>query len=278
MLPAKHVYVENNILDTALDAKFPKSPLRYPGGKSRAVKQILRFIPQDIDTLVSPFLGGGSVELALASLRVQVLAYDIFEPLVAFWQELIEDKRMLSVRVKSYWPLHKEEFYALQKKQTFVSKAEQATIFYVLNRASFSGSTLSGGMSPGHPRFTINSILYLKEVNTENMKVEQADFKDSILKHKNEFMYLDPPYMIKQGLYGKRGDAHKDFDHLALYDLLKDRKNWLLSYNNCAEIRELYQDFPIVEPQWAYGMSANKKSKELLILSKDLKLKEGKNL
>ena len=62
-----------------------KTPLRYPGGKSRAVKHILPHIPEDIDRLCSPFFGGGSVELAVASRGTEVRGYDKMKQLVWFW-------------------------------------------------------------------------------------------------------------------------------------------------------------------------------------------------
>lgn len=269
MLTDKLLSFENNLLSCANGAKFPKSPLQYPGGKFRAVKHILSLIPRDVDMAVSPFVGGGSVELALVSLGVKVLAYDIFEPLVAFWQELIENKEALVKGVKSYYPLAKETFYSLQK-QKFDSRLEQAIVFYVLNRASYSGATFSGGMSPNHPRFTESSIAYLERFDIENFKVKQADFKESISKHKDVFMYLDPPYMIEQNLYGRKGDAHRDFNHEGLRDLLLNRQNWILSYNNCDKIQDWYKDFVKVTPKWSYGMSADKRSRELIILSEDL--------
>ncbi len=70
---------------------MPKTPLRYPGGKSRAVKHILPLIPEDCEELCSPFLGGGSVELAVAARGTPVHAYDVFEPLVWFWNALLSD-------------------------------------------------------------------------------------------------------------------------------------------------------------------------------------------
>ena len=60
---------------------------------------------------------------------------------------------------------------------------------------------------------------------------------------------------------------HEGFDHQLLCDLLKNRDNWLLSYNDCEVIRELYKDFEIVEASWAYGMNKSKKSSEVLIMS-----------
>ena len=75
-----------------------KTPLRYPGGKSRAIKHILPHIPPDCGELCSPFLGGGSIELAVAERGTKVHAYDIFKPLVWFWESLLN-----KIHIKDVW-------------------------------------------------------------------------------------------------------------------------------------------------------------------------------
>ncbi len=248
-----------------------KSLLRYPGGKTRAVNIILSLIPKFIDEMCAPFIGGGSVELACTGRGIKVFGYDIFKPLVEFWQSLIDDPHELANHVLKYYPLSKEKFYHLQKVQkSFKTKIERAVVFYVLNRSSYSGSTLSGGMSPGHPRFTLTSIDRIRNFHNPLIKVRNFDFRYSIERHPNMFLYLDPPYLIKNNLYGRNGDAHRDFDHLALFKILDNRDNWLLSYNNCPEILDLYKNYKILFPVWKYGMSNDKNSREVLILSKDI--------
>ena len=70
------------------------------------------------------------------------------------------------------------------------------------------------------------------------------DFTDAIAQHKDSFLYLDPPYKSKYSLYGYKGSMHKGFDHAALAAMLKKRDRWILSYNDCPEIRELYKGTP----------------------------------
>ncbi|MBT9141979.1 MAG: Modification methylase DpnIIA [Dehalococcoidia bacterium] len=250
--------------------KIPQSPLRYPGGKNRAIKAICAYIPPNETKLCSPFLGGASIELACTS-RMQVYGYDVFSPLVDFWQTLLEGPDLLADRVEQYYPLSKSDFYDLQKHcVNLENEIERAAAFYVLNRSSFSGTTLSGGMSPDHPRFTKSSIERLRAFKADNFHVECADFREALPKHKDAFLYLDPPYLNRQALYGMRGDMHKSFNHQALADLLHKRDRWIMSYNDQNEIRELYKDYPILSVEWAYHMSKNKQSSEILILSKDL--------
>lgn len=257
-----------------------KSPLRYPGGKSRAVSIISKYIPKDTTQLCSPFFGGGSLELACAQNGIRVHGYDSFGPLVDFWQFLLTNPKKLAVNVEKFRPLKKEKFYELQKIQLeSKNKLERATMFFVLNRTSFSGSTLSGGMASGgphnNPRFTKSSIDKLRKFKIKNLTIQQADFKKSIPRHKNALLYLDPPYLIQSKLYGKKGDLHKNFDHAGLARILKKRNSWILSYNNSKEIHELYSDYIILYPDWKYGMSRNKSSREVLILSHDIAKKSS---
>ena len=244
------------------------SPLRYPGGKSRAVGVLKNYIPPNTKTLVSPFLGGGSFELSCAADGLKVYGADAFMPLINFWQHAKDTPDSLAEKVKSYYPIEKEQFYVLQKKiMGMPNDLGQAAIFFVLNRCSFSGTTLSGGMSPGHPRFTESAIDRLRNFTAPNLYVEYADFQNTINKYPEDLLYLDPPYLVSSNLYGKKGNMHNQFDHAGLADLLRNRSGWILSYNDHPDIRKMYEGFDICIPEWVYGMSKNKNSNELLILN-----------
>jgi len=252
-----------------------KTPLRYPGGKSRAVKHILPHIPEDVERVCSPFFGGGSVELALASKGVQVFGYDKMKQLVWFWQGLCSDNQRLADEVENLREQYqirtgdtvtgcpKQSFLNYRedlKTESFMFSYEKAAKYYVINRSSFSGATFSGGWSErsSYARFTDSSVERLRDFKAEKFRVDYADFQLSIPWHPRAFLYLDPPYMLPDEaaiLYGDAGNLHTGFDHMALYKLISNRKGWLLSYNDCPEIRELYTDYEIIPAQWAYGMS-----------------------
>jgi DNA adenine methylase len=132
----------------------------------------------------------------------------------------------------------------------------------------------------------MSSIDRLRDFKVENLlSVTCMDFKKSIKKHKKDLMYLDPPYLIESQLYGNDGKIHKNFDHQGLAKILKKdkKKKWILSYNNIVPIRELYKGHTILEPKWSYSMatdkkmSEDKKSRELLIFSKDIKIDLDEN-
>lgn len=259
-----------------------RSPLRYPGGKSRAVKIISKYLPPKTASLCSPFFGGGSFEIFCAQNGIRVYGYDNFQPLVDFWRHLLTDPDRLADSVEMHHPLTRKKFYELQQAQLeSVDSLERATLFFVLNRASFSGSTLCGGMASGgkdgNPRFTKSSIDRLRSFKIDNLTVELADFRDSISKHKDTLLYLDPPYLINSRLYGRKGDLQKDFDHQELSEILKRRDRWILSYNNSKQIRQIYSDYVILYPDWKYGMSNDKTAREVLIFSHDIAKLNGLN-
>ncbi len=252
------------------ESPAPKSPLRYPGGKTRGVKEIIQYFPAGLTRVASPFLGGASIELELANRGIEVFGYDIFKPLVIFWQELLTEPHKLAALVRKYHPLTPSKFYSLQLGFGDIKdKREMAAIFFVLNRSSFSGTTLSGGMSPGHTRFTQTIIERLDNFKAPNLHVAIADFHVSLAKHKDDFLYLDPPYANGEKLYGHKGDTHEDFDHEGLASILNSRDGWILSYNDKPKVRNWYKGHKMLTPSWSYGMSNDKKSNELLIFSKD---------
>lgn len=153
-----------------------------------------------------------------------------------------------------------------------------AAQYYIVNRTSYSGSTTSGGWSwkASWARLTESTLERLRGFDVENFIVKRADFKDSIAAHPDAALYLDPPYCLnkedgndggnRETLYGTEGDHHEGFDHVGMADILKSRHNWVLSYNDCKYIRDLYDGYKIVEVEWAYGMNASKESSEILII------------
>ena len=300
-----------------------KTPLRYPGGKSRAVNVIMPYIRAlECEELCSPFLGGGSLELKCAEEGMTVHGYDLFQPLVWFWEALLSNPVKLLSHIEGYrenvrgytspqiftaeWDKkcstkcmvtkdsdalcnnHKklasiwnDDMLGASKKnfeivrelvnsRTSVSGQtklfEAAAQYYIVNRTSFSGATTSGGWSwkASWARLTQNTLENLRDLSVDNFTVRRRNFKEAIKNHPDAGLYLDPPYCLnkekvsnagnRETLYGSDGDHHKGFDHEGLSDILKARDKWVLSYNDCEYIRDLYDGYQITSVEWAYGM------------------------
>lgn len=257
-----------------------KTMLRYPGGKSRAIKTLSPMIPEDTRTVISPFLGGGSFELYLTSKGIQVEASDLFSQLVTFWTVMSDNPDGLADRLEPLLGnLDKETFSTFQKRLRSEDGTEEeiATMFYAVNRCSFSGTTLSGGYSKAAAtgRFTPSSVNRVRDFHNDLLTVSHADYRDVIDKD-TDLLFLDPPYLLggsRDSLYGNKGDMHEAFDHVEFRDRVKDTgTKALITYNNTEEIHDLWEDsqWSVHEVSWSYGMNASKKSSEVVIVNYSL--------
>jgi len=253
-----------------------KSPLRYPGGKTRAIAILEQYLTTHFPTkriLLSPFFGGGSFELHLAAKGYQVKGNDLFKPLYTFWQTVKDVPEDIKDAVESVMPITKTYFQELRQTiQTMTDTLEIAAAYYIINRCSFSGATFCGGFSKeaSTGRLNESSLKTLQQANLENIVFSNLDCKEFLKNNPetlNTIVYADPPYYITSYIYGKDGDMHEGFDHAAFAAAIKQRRDWMISYNDCAYIRDLYKDCRIEKVTWSYGMDNGKKgSSEILIL------------
>ena len=256
------------------------SPLRYPGGKTRACKKLETIINEhfnlsDFDNLLSPFFGGGSFEFHIQSnYGLNIIANDKFTPLYNFWTICKNNKENLCNKLtKKIDTIDKDEFSSL-RSQIMEEKNElnQSIMYFIINRCSFSGATLSGGFSSeaSKKRFTLTSIERIKNLDLRKFSIHNLDFEDFIYNYQDmkSLLFLDPPYYLEKAstLYGKNGDMHDTFDHDKLHKCLSTKQNWLMTYNNCEYIKDLYKGYKIIETSWSYGMNKSKKSSEIVII------------
>jgi len=256
--------------------RVPVSPIRYAGGKTLAVGHVIELVPTNIKRIISPFFGGGSIEIALSKyLDLEVKGYEVFDILVNYWKYQLENPKLLYEELKKLKPT-KAEFERIRKILNKIWKKEitldplTLAVYFVYN------FNLSYG--PGFMGWS--SDIYLKEdrykkiiekirdFDPKDLKVECADFQKIIKEYSNDFLYCDPPYYLGEdskmfrGIYPMRNIPvhHNDFKHEVLRDLLKNHKGgFILSYNNCPKIREYYKEFQQFFPSWQYTMGQGEK-------------------
>jgi len=251
--------------------RVPCSTIRYAGGKSLAVGHIIELLPENITKVVSPFFGGGSVEIAISKyLDLEVVGYDIFDILCNYWKFQIEKPKLLYEELKKLKP-NKEEFERIRKilnrfwKKEITLDPLTLAVYYVYNFNLSYGPGFMGWSSDIYlDEKKYKAIIEkIRDFDPKNIKVKCADFREAIKNNPNEFMYLDPPYYIGKdskmfkGIYPMRNIPihHNGFHHEELRDLLKKHKGgFILSYNNCLTIREYYKEFKQIFPSWQYTM------------------------
>ena len=273
--------------------KSHKTPLRYPGGKSRACEKMARYLPdlRDYKEFREPFLGGGSFAIYITKKypHLDVWVNDLYEPLVNFWQQLqmfgVEMKNQL-VDYKSTHnnPESARELFLNAKdwvNDKTKSNFDRAVAFYIVNKCSFSGLTESSSFSAkaSVSNFSLRGIMKLDGYQDiiKNWKISNYSF-DFMMNASNEtFYYLDPPYDIKDNLYGKKGSMHKGFDH-DFFAKTADACNsdCLISYNADQLVRDRFQgdkwnaaEFDLTYTMRSVGeyMRDQKQRKELLLFN-----------
>ena len=278
--------------------RYMASPLRYAGGKSLAVGMVAELLPLGVTRVASPFMGGGSVEIALArELGINVFAYDIFDILCNYWQVQIKSPKALANRLRAFSPNRREFSKVKQRLKSHWTEGKRLGKYDLAAHYYFNSNTSYGPHFLGWPSDVyLNKDRYGKMVDkveafrSPTLSVECASFEDSIKRHKRDFLYCDPPYYLEEGktfcgMYPHRNFPihHKGFRHDKLRDLLLSHKRgFILSYNDCPIIRDWYADCNIETPEWQYtfgqgdtriganrrdlnGGSHIKKSHELLI-------------
>ena len=251
--------------------KSLKTPLRYPGGKSRAVVKLLQFLPDltQVKEYREPFLGGGSVAIEITKRypHIEIWVNDLYEPLYNFWCELQHNGQDLQDAIwskKNHYPdpdtarklfnQSKEEI-----NDPDLSSFDRAVAFYIVNKCSFSGLTESSSFSEqaSQSNFSFNGIDRLVEYSEliEGWTITNLSYERMLCDDKNVFTYLDPPYDIKDNLYGRKGGMHKSFNHDEFAEWC-DRftSPMLISYNSDQIVKDRFKEWSVGEFAHTYTM------------------------
>ena len=252
-----------------------KSPLRYPGGKSKFIPQIMSHMPVNVQDFREPFVGGGSVFIHVrqAFPDAKVWINDLNFDLYCFWKESQKDSCAVAERVEEIknTVTNGSHLFTQMKEvpDNKTSDFDRAVRFFVMNRITFSGTVDCGGYSEQAflKRFTHSSIARLAALKhvLEGVKITNEHYKSVVESSgDNVIIFLDPPYIeaTKSKLYGKKGDLHSGFDHSEFaQDMASCLHQWLITYDNSPIIRSNFHFANIYEWEAQYGMNNYKQGK-----------------
>ena len=251
--------------------KSLNTPLRYPGGKSRAITKMAQFLPEMsmYREYREPFLGGGSVALYMTRYHphLEIWVNDLYEPLANFWQTLQHEGDEITTRLRAFkqaypTPDRARELFLESKElvnDAGASLVTRAVSFYIVNKCSFSGLTESSSFSKqaSDSNFSLRGIEKLPEYSEiiQNWVITNLTYERMTCDEKDVFTYLDPPYEIKSSLYGKKGGMHKGFDHDAFAEECDRHTNhMMISYNSSQLIRDRFKEWTPSEFDHTYTM------------------------
>ena len=280
--------------------KYP-TVLRYPGGKSRIIYYLFRknMLPENIKEYREGFLGGGSCALAFSVMYpdVPVWVNDLYYNLFAFWTQLQKNpdpliNRLLELkdeacRAEGVEELEKKHRALYADMRDLINTSDDdfdlATAFYVLNRSSFGGFTEQNKNafirdSYKNTIFSQSKIKKLANISEiiQPWRITNQDYRDLMeAPGEDVFVFLDPPYLIKDMLYGKDKEMHTSFCHEAFVKACKDTPhNWMITYNEHPWLREQFADFHMENFEFRYSLAHRKENKnkkeELLVMNYQL--------
>ena len=260
-----------------MKVKALKTPLRYPGGKSKAIKTLTPWFPQIISEYREPFIGGGSIAIQITKLYpdIPVWINDLYVPLYNFWVQLRDRGEELSERVREekqrtldagdkdkVTEKAKELFNKYKEEIDTYDDFEKAVAFFIMNKCSYSGLTENSTFSQtaSNSNFSLVGADKLAQFSEliKNWKITNIDYSEVMKAHGsgNTFIFLDPPYDIKDFLYGKNREMHKSFDHDRFADdVYNCVHKFMITYNVNDRLMELYKNYNLKEWKLRYSMA-----------------------
>jgi len=276
---------------------------RYPGGKSKLKKEITeQIILQNgsrINQYREPFWGGGSIGIALVLGNVDINSMWINDKdigIASLWTSVIQYSEEFEELIQGFEP-SVDKFYQFKKyllglqempseKEDIVSAGFKKLAIHQMSYSGLgtkSGSPLGGAeqesaykidcrWSPTAICKKINKIYYkLSSIEIHNNCCTNLSFEEVLADETQpSFLYLDPPYYEQGNNLYQCGFTEEN--HILLADMLKETMHdWVLSYDDCSEIRELYNWAEIRQLNVNYSIVTKTKEdtsdkKELLIL------------
>lgn len=194
---------------------YTRSPLTYNGNKYRLLKQIIPLFPENIDIFYDLFCGSGVVSLNIKSKKV--VANDVNTHLIEIFKEfqkysnaedLITDIEKI-IKDNKLAKNNEEAFYKFREKY---NKDQKPLDLFVLSKFAF--NSLIRFNSKGE--FNLASGRYKSQYNDKNSlqlrelfsKIKAINFTnkryneiDSNLLGKDDFIYVDPPYLHSTAIY-----------------------------------------------------------------------------
>lgn len=251
------------------------TPFRYPGSKNKMLPILMEHIDQMMvgrNEFCDAFVGGGSVLLEVAKKypKAELFANDKDSWISSFWKVIsaVDSLKMLELFDLMDSKPTLELFYKLRETLA-TNDVEQAYRAIFFNRTTFSGIFYSGPIGGKEQKSAYpidcryNASKLKKKIKTcrdliwGRTTVSNVDFSAyDKLTISDCPIYLDPPYFVKgDSLYVERmTPSHHQF----MAKILDSRENWLLSYDDCPEIRNFYANKQIIDLSARYCINGKK--------------------
>jgi DNA adenine methylase len=246
-----------------------RPPFAWVGGKQKLASDIVEMLPKEEHTYIELFAGALSVFYAKEPCRLEVIN-DINGELINLHRAIRSNPQTLQMFMSSLL-ISRELFDDIKHQRIKPSNnIERAAFYLFLLTQSFGskGDNFAMNAKSGRKPKDIYKSYSKWSRRLKGVTIENKSFEDLIKLYDKEeaFFYCDPPYVATESYYKHTGGFGLK-EHKLLASTLKSIKGkFLLSYNDCELVRELYKDFKIVsskEIEYTLGKNAHGKSKKV---------------
>lgn len=227
------------------------------GGKKLLRKEIISLFPKDCERYIEVFGGAGWVLFGKPYTTKQLEVFnDVNSNLINLYRcikyHCSELQRELEWLIDS-----REQFFEFRRQlenQIGLTDIQRAARYLYIIKYSFGSDRRSFATNS---KDITKTIAFLQEVKVRLncVVIENKDFENliKVYDRPKALFYLDPPYVGTEDVYD--GEFTKK-DHIRLRDTLSTIKGkFVLSYNDCEFIREIYSEFKVVTTERFNNMS-----------------------
>ena len=217
--------------------KYIKSPMNYTGGKYKLLNQILPLFPKNINTFVDLFTGGCNVAVNVNANKI--IANDLCTQVIDMYKGVQNNNteksiKMIDNMINEYKLTKENKEGYLELRNTYNNGNKGWAIFYTLLCYSFNNQIRFNkkdefNMPFGKRCFNIALKKKFKDFSTaihnKNITFTNNDFRDLDINKlgENDFVYLDPPYLVTEATYNTGWNEETERDLLSLCDKLNDK-------------------------------------------------------
>jgi len=219
--------------------------MSWIGGKKSLRELIVTLFPLYYERYIEVFGGGGWV-LFHKDPGNDFEVYNDFNGLLVNLYRCVREKPAELMEALRYVLNAREDFDAIRAalaRDSPASDVQKAAWFYQLIRYSYASGLTSFGSQPHDIRSNF-PLIEQAHRRLAKVVVENKDFEKLIRQYDRpvSFFYCDPPYFETESYYKNVGeDGFTEKDHIRLRDtLIGAQGKFLLSYNDCEFIRNLY--------------------------------------